>query len=138
MILLARLPWGKLKVTHLMTRIIFIFVLICQKGLKLCMAQLMSWLFRNKVLLKSFTCAQTWPLLLYTHSKKPSQNKIKLQTLCKKLINTLYAYRNSGTLTNSHIIKGDKPILGLKTWVRLFANLYDYISWRSCLWSEAL
>ena len=51
---------------------------------------------------------------VYTYPKRSSHNKIKLDILCKKIINTLYAYRNSAKLTNSHIIKGDKSILVVK------------------------
>ena len=61
-----------------------------------------------------FTRGQILPILLYTYLKRSSHNKIKLHTLRKKIINTLYAHRNSLKLTNSHIIKGDKLILAVK------------------------
>ena len=51
---------------------------------------------------------------LYIYPKRSTHNKIKLLILYKKIINTLYAYRNSAKLTNSHIIKGDKSILVVK------------------------
>ena len=51
---------------------------------------------------------------LYTYPKRSSHNKIKLHIRCKKIINTLYAYRNLAQLANSHIITRGKPILVVK------------------------